>query len=55
MDRSIYPEQTEIPPTAVDEINTEINGIKQDVHELEVETDLQREDITDLQEKNNSS
>lgn len=32
--RSIYPEQTEIPPTAVDEINTEINNIKQDIHEI---------------------
>lgn len=32
--RSIYPEQTEIPPTAVDEINTEINDIKQDIHEI---------------------
>ena len=33
VDRSIYPEQTEIPPTAVDDINTEINSINQYIHE----------------------
>ena len=47
--KTIYPEQTEIPPTTVDEINGEINDIKDDVNELEIETDLQRTDITTLQ------
>ena len=35
VDRSIYPEQTEIPPTAVDDINTEINGINVDIADLD--------------------
>ncbi len=49
--RSIYPEQTEIPPTAVDEINAEINDIKQDIHEITARQPINQEVLDKLSEQ----